>query len=215
MLFQNVPCIYKLSKMVIVWIASVNMHVSQGNSINSVFWRLWISFLLCVCVCVLWLPKNTWYWPPTLKCPALGKRSRQRYCVQNLSSSGRLIADDSQDLPMNTRVLCVYTCVTYLSVLITSWQVGLRKKKKKNREKGEFRFNFSSANNKLINVLTVSLEDTDSKFLQIHTEQHRYIHWDRFKCTYTKKKRVQTWSVFGTTQMSPCLCRSGDVIAVI
>lgn len=50
MLFQNVPCIYKLSKMLIVWIASVNMHVSQGNSINSVFWRLWISFLLYVCV---------------------------------------------------------------------------------------------------------------------------------------------------------------------
>lgn len=138
MLFQNVPCIYKLSKMVIVWIASVNMHVSQGNSINSVFWRLWISFLLYVCVCVLWLPKNTWYWPPTLKCPALGKRSRQRYCVQNLSSSSRLIADDSQDLPMNTRVLCVYTCVTYLSVLITSWQVRKKKKKKKTEKKESF-----------------------------------------------------------------------------
>lgn len=30
--------------------------------------------------------------------------------------------------------------------------------------------------------------------------------------TYTKKNRVQTWSVLGTTQISPCLCRSGEVI---
>lgn len=32
--------------------------------------------------------------------------------------------------------------------------------------------------------------------------------------TYTKKNRVQTCSVFGTTHISPCLCRSGEVITV-
>lgn len=86
-------------------------------------------------VCVCGYQKYIWYWPPTLKCPALGKRSRQRYCVQTLSSSSRLIADDSQDLPVNTRVLCVYTCVTYLSILITSSQVV---GKKKQRQKQSF-----------------------------------------------------------------------------
>lgn len=32
--------------------------------------------------------------------------------------------------------------------------------------------------------------------------------------TYTKKKRVQTWSDTGHTQMLPCFCRSLDVITV-
>lgn len=32
--------------------------------------------------------------------------------------------------------------------------------------------------------------------------------------THTKKKRVQTWSDTGHTQMFPCFCRSFDVITV-
>lgn len=32
--------------------------------------------------------------------------------------------------------------------------------------------------------------------------------------THTKKKRVQTWSETGHTQMLPCFCRSFDVITV-
>ncbi len=52
MLFQNVPCIYKLSKMVI---ASVNMHGSQGNSRKCI---LKTMNMLIVFLCVyLWLPK--------------------------------------------------------------------------------------------------------------------------------------------------------------
>lgn len=131
MLFQNVPCIYKLSKMVIVWIASVNVHVSQGNSINSVFLRLRISFFLyaclCMCVCVCTrvhvVTKKYMVLASYAQMSSFGKEVKAAHCVQTLSSSSRLIADDSQDLPMNTRVLCVYTRVTYLSVLITSWQV--------------------------------------------------------------------------------------------
>lgn len=158
--------------------------------------------LVFFCVCICGYQKYMWYWPPTLKCPALGKRSRQRYCVQTLSSSSSLIADDSQDLPMNARVLCVYTCVTYLSVLITS----LPKKKKD----VDFQINLNS----------VLLLLTNSAFLWWN-ECIQYVRYTvnmcrgRHKCTYTKKKRVQTWSVLGTTQMSPCLCRSGDVITVI
>lgn len=100
--------------------------------------------LVFLCVYICGYQKYMWYWPPTLKCPALGKRSRQRYCVQTLSSSSRLIADDSQDLPMNARVLCVYTCVTYLSVLITSSQ-------KNNKTDVDFQINLSSVLLLLIN----------------------------------------------------------------
>lgn len=33
-------------------------------------------------------------------------------------------------------------------------------------------------------------------------------------CTHTKKNLVHTWSVLGTTHISPCLCRSGEVITI-
>lgn len=33
-------------------------------------------------------------------------------------------------------------------------------------------------------------------------------------CTHTKKNLVHTWSVLGTTHISPCLCRSDEVITI-